>query len=62
MPSKTREIIKLLKKNGFVKVSQNGSHAKFKNFDTGRIVIVPIHNGDIPNGTERNILKQAGLL
>ncbi|CYW46996.1 type II toxin-antitoxin system HicA family toxin [Streptococcus suis] len=61
MPRKAREIIKLLKKNGFVKVSQNGSHAKYKNFETGRIAIVPIHNGDMPKGTEDNILKQAGL-
>lgn len=45
----------------FFKVSQNGSHAKYKNFETGRIAIVPIHNGDMPKGTEDNILKQAGL-
>ena len=61
MPRKAREIIKLLKKNGFVKISQNGSHAKYKNLENGRITIVPIHNGDMPKGTEDNILKLAGL-
>lgn len=61
MPRKAREIIKLLKKNGFEKVSQNGSHAKFKNPETGRIAVVPVHNGDMPKGTEDSIFKQAGL-
>lgn len=61
MPRTAREIIKLLKKNGFEKISQNGSHAKFKNKETGKIAIVPVHNGDMPKGTEDNILKQAGL-
>ena len=61
MPRKAREIIKLLKENGFQKVSQNGSHAKFKNPEKGAIAIVPIHKGDLPKGTEESILKQAGL-
>ncbi|HEL1612383.1 TPA: type II toxin-antitoxin system HicA family toxin [Streptococcus suis] len=61
MPRKAREIIKLLKKNGFVKISQNGSHAKYKNFENGRVTIVPVHNGDMPKGTEDNILELAGL-
>ncbi|MFR6317282.1 MAG: type II toxin-antitoxin system HicA family toxin [[Clostridium] innocuum] len=29
---------------------------------TNRSVVVPIHAKDLPKGTERNILKQAGLL
>lgn len=61
MPRTAREIIKLLKKNGFIKVSQNGSHAKYKNFETGNITIVPMHKGDMPKGTEDDILKKAGL-
>lgn len=62
MSRKAREIIKQLKQNGFVKIRQNGSNAKFKNHATGKIAIVPIHKGDMPSGTEKSILKQAGLL
>ncbi|WP_224447343.1 type II toxin-antitoxin system HicA family toxin [Enterococcus faecium] len=31
------------------------------NSKTKRTVVVPIHNGDVPLGTEANIWKQAGL-
>ena len=37
MPMTSREMIKLLKKNGFKKVSQNGSHVKMKNEENGKI-------------------------
>nr|WP_256092257.1 type II toxin-antitoxin system HicA family toxin [Streptococcus agalactiae] len=41
--------------------NMHGSHAKYKNFETGNITIVPMHKGDIPKGTEDDILKKAGL-
>lgn len=61
MPMTAKEIVKLLKKNGFNKISQNGSHAKYYNPKMKITTIVPMHNGDLPKGTERDILKQAGL-
>ena len=61
MPMSPKEMIKLLKKNGFVEVSRNGSHVKLKNFETGRTVIVPYHSKDLKKGMEQAILKQAGL-
>lgn len=61
MPMKPADMIKLLKKNGFMIVSQNGSHVKLRNLETGRTVIVPMHNKDLKKGTEQQILKQAGL-
>lgn len=61
MPMTSREIIKLLKQNGFELVSSNGSHQKFKNSLTKRIAIVPVHSKDLKKGTEDSILKQAGL-
>jgi len=56
-----KEIIKLLKKNGFQEVSQNGSHVKLRNRETGRTVVVPYHSKDLKKGLEQAILKQAGL-
>ena len=52
MPMTSQEMIKLLLKNGFAIISQNGSH---------KTVIVPYHCKDIKKGLEQAILKQAGL-
>lgn len=61
MPMTPAEMIKLLKKNGFEEISQNGSHVKLKASETGRTVIVPYHSKDLKKGLEQAILKQAGL-
>jgi predicted RNA binding protein YcfA (HicA-like mRNA interferase family) len=37
------EVIRALRKIGFVKVSQRGSHQKWKHPVSGRIVILPYH-------------------
>lgn len=61
MPMTSQEMIKYLKANGFVVISQNGSHVKLKNPTTGKTVIVPYHSKDLKKGMEQAILKQAGL-
>lgn len=61
MPMTPKEMIKHLKKNGFITVSQNGSHVKLKNEETGHTVIVPYHSKSLKTGLEQAILKQAGL-
>ena len=55
------EMVKLLKKNGYVKIDQNGSHAKFKNFDNGIQVTVAIHGREMLKKIESKILKKTGL-
>ncbi len=57
---KPKELIKLLNKNGFLFVRQSGSHAIYKKSEE-IMVVVPIHNRDIPLGTLNGILKDAGL-
>jgi len=55
-----KEIIKILKENGFVKKSQKGSHEKYIKDD--KTVIVPIHGKrDIPVGTIKSIELQSGI-
>ena len=54
------KIIKTMKKLGFYKISQKGSHAKYINQKTGRIFIIPMHN-DIAKGTLKSILEQADI-
>lgn len=61
MPITSKEMIKLLHKNNFQTVSQNGSHIKLYNPDTKITVIVPYHSKTLKKGLENAILKQAGL-
>ena len=56
-----KEIIKLLKQNGFYEVSQNGSYIKLKNSESSNQTIVPLHSKTMKKGIEQTILKQAGL-
>jgi predicted RNA binding protein YcfA (HicA-like mRNA interferase family) len=57
-----REIVRRLKLFGFVFDRQAaGSHELWFNPVTNRYVTVPNHSGDMPEGTLRAILKQAGI-
>jgi len=59
-----KELVKLLRKHGWVEKDQKGtSHLKMihpTQKEKGKIT-VSMHKGDIPIGTLRSILKQAGL-
>lgn len=62
MPLTPKEMGKLLEKNGFRHIPGNaGSHRKYYNAQTNITVIVPFHTRDLKIGTERNILKKAGV-
>ena len=57
-----KQVIKKLKKSGFVAIGQTGSHLKLFNPETRRTAIVPIHsNKVIPIGTLKAIEKQSGI-
>jgi len=57
-----RQIVKRLKDFGFVFDRQaSGSHEIWYNEQTNRYTTIPNHPGDIPAGTLRAILKQAGI-
>lgn len=62
MPMTAKEMIKLLKQNGFKEIRQDGSHKFFKNPETNKSTTVPYHgNKTLVKGLEQAILKQAGL-
>lgn len=61
MPMTPKQMIKLLKQNGFYEDRQDGSHKFFKNPETNRCTTVPYHSKDLKKGTEQKILKDAGL-
>jgi len=57
-----RDIVKRLKKLGFEFDRQAaGSHEIWYNPSSKRYTTVPNHPGDMPEGTLRAILKQAGI-
>lgn len=55
-----REVIKVLSEFGFYKISQKGSHVKFRNDFTNRTFIIPMHN-EVAKGTLKSILEQANI-
>jgi len=55
-----RDLIKILKKLGYEKNSQRGSHIKLKNHGTGSVVIIPDHK-ELDRWTLKTILKQAEI-
>jgi predicted RNA binding protein YcfA (HicA-like mRNA interferase family) len=58
---KVKEVLKILKDDGWYKVGQVGSHIQLKHDTRKGKVTVSDHKGDIPIGTLNSILKQAGL-
>jgi predicted RNA binding protein YcfA (HicA-like mRNA interferase family) len=57
-----RDVIKRLRAGGFIFDRQAaGSHEIWFNAATDRYTTIPNHPGDIPEGTLRAILKQAGI-
>jgi len=56
-----RELLKVLKQDGWIKKAQKGSHLQLEHPVKKGKVTVPVHGGDIPKGTLNAILKQAGL-
>lgn len=57
-----RDIVRRLKAHGFVFDRQAaGSHEIWFNPATNRYTTIPNHPGDMPEGTLRAILRQAGV-
>ena len=61
MPMTSKEMVRHLKRNGFEKISQNGSHIKMRN-NNGVTVIVPYHSKSLKRGMEQAILKLMNMM
>ena len=62
MERDSRKIIRLLEYDGWFLIGTTGSHHHFKHETKTGKVTVPHPKKDLPAGTVRSILKQAGLL
>ena len=58
---KARDLITVLKKDGWTVKAQKGSHLQLIHPVKKGKVTVPVHGSDIPKGTLNAILKQAEL-
>lgn len=58
---RSSEIIKILKEDGWLLHNVRGSHHQFKHPSKTGKVTVPHPKTDLPKGTVKSILKQAGL-
>ncbi len=56
---KDKDLLKLLKQNGWTEVRIHGSHHILKKDD--RMETVPVHGKDVPKGLLEAILKRTGL-
>jgi predicted RNA binding protein YcfA (HicA-like mRNA interferase family)/predicted RNase H-like HicB family nuclease len=57
-----RDIISRIEADGWVQVSQEGSHRQFKHpSKRGRLTVAGHKGGGVPTGTIKNIIKQAQL-
>ena len=59
---KVRDVLTMLKADGWYLVVTEGSHRQFKHPEkVGRVTVAGKPNDDLPPGTLSSILKQAGL-
>ncbi len=59
---KIREIIRLVEKDGWVQITQKGSHRQYKHpVKKGRVTIAGKPKQDVHPKTLNSVLKQAGL-
>jgi len=59
---KVRDVVRLLANDGWVQASQKGSHRQFKHATKpGKVTVPGKMSDDVPKGTLKSILRQAGL-
>ena len=57
-----KEFAKLVEQHGWQLLRVNGSHHIYRHAATGRRTVVPVHaNQDLKPGTQRDIMRDAGL-
>lgn len=59
---KLKELVKILKQDGWYQARRRGSHRQFRHpVKSGTVTVSGKPNVDMPPGTLNNALKQAGL-
>jgi predicted RNA binding protein YcfA (HicA-like mRNA interferase family) len=58
---KSRDLIRRVEEDGWVLRRVRGSHYQFKHPEKPGLVTIPHPKKDMPQGTVKNILRQAGI-
>ena len=58
---KPRQVVRALEKAGWYVHRQRGSHLIMHKAGTPNLIVIPLHSRDLPKGTLRGILSDAGL-
>ncbi|HCU0566899.1 TPA: type II toxin-antitoxin system HicA family toxin [Acinetobacter baumannii] len=58
---KSLDLIKMIEADGWYEVRVSGSHHHFKHPTKKGLVTIPHPKKELPSGTVKSILKQAGL-
>jgi predicted RNA binding protein YcfA (HicA-like mRNA interferase family) len=62
MPPKARDLLTLLREDGWVQVGQKGSHRQFRHpTKPGRVTVNGHRGDDVQQDLLKSILRQAGL-
>lgn len=56
-----KQVIRKLKRLGFVEKRQKGSHKIFRHVTTNARAVVPFHQQTVPKGTMMRLLDEAGI-
>ncbi|MDR3673889.1 MAG: type II toxin-antitoxin system HicA family toxin [Acidobacteriota bacterium] len=59
MPT-AKELLRFLRENGYEETRQKGSHLILKH-PTRRMLVLPVHRGDLPRGLFLRVLKDSGF-
>lgn len=57
----SNDVIRVLGRNGFVKVGQKGSHQKWRHSDGRQVIVADHRSKPIPIGTLKSIIEGSGL-
>ncbi|MGD8340329.1 MAG: type II toxin-antitoxin system HicA family toxin [Gammaproteobacteria bacterium] len=59
---KVREVLRILRKEGWTEIARRGSHRQFRHpVKSGRVTVAGKPSDDLAPGTLKSILRQAGL-
>ena len=62
MPTKVKELLAMIEKDGWYQVRQRGSHRQYYHpSKPGTVTVAGKLSADVPPGTLNSVLKQAGL-
>ena len=61
MPKKARELERIIRKEGWYFIGQEGSHRHYAHPTKPGKITIPFHSKDVSKAVENNVLKQAGI-